>query len=350
MMRHGIKTLLLFFTLGTLAGCARFPVGSSKAKPQTIAFYNTEDLFDTKNDPATKDDAYTPTGDKAWTEERYKTKLKNMATVIAGIGGEGGPAVVGLSEVENKKTLQDLVNTPPLRKLKMGIIHYDMSTERGLDVAFLYQPRHFKPSNTETIKVGLKDKGAAGRDILRVRGALRGQLVTFYVVHWPEAEKTRRGKADDRNQRHVATILRREINQQQKIDKDARIIVLGDFNTEPNATVMRDVLKAAGRPNPYFNEELFNTHYLNFINGLGSYTSRGDFIMTDQILISKSLLNGEAGLQYVRGSAAIYSPNNIKFLFGKYRDTPIRTYSENLYIGGFSDHFPVYIKVRNDKK
>jgi len=121
--------------------------------------------------------------------------------------------------------------------------------------------------------------------------------------------------------------------------------VLGDFDTEPNTDVMQKVLKATGRPNPYYNQEVFNTFYVPYVSGMGSYFSRGDFRMPDQILISKSLVNGQ-GLEYVRGSAIIYNPEKIKFLYGKYKNTPLATFSGSTYFGGYSDHFPVYIQVR----
>lgn len=348
-MQNGIKTLLLFFTLIALLGCSRLPSISSKGRLNTIAFYNTGNFFDIKDDPKTEDDAFTPTGDMAWTEERYQTKLKQIAQVIGGMGDEGGPAVIGLGEIENKQVLEDLVNASPLRRLNMGIIHHDMPDEQGLDVALLYQPKHFKPTFTDVIKIKFDEKNFTSRDILQVKGELRGELVTFYVVHWPEPARSRSGKINDSRLRNAAATLRRQINEQQVVDENIKVIVLGDFETEPKSPVMQDVLKATGRPNPTFKDELFNTFYLPYVNGFGSYANRGDLQMPDQILVSKSLVNGEAGLQYVRGSVTIYDPGDIKFLYGKYKDTPIRTYSGNLYIGGYSDHFPVYIQVRKER-
>lgn len=246
-MRNGIKTLLLFFTLSTLLSCSRLPSISSKGKLSTIAFYNTGNLFDARDNPKTADDAFTPTGDKAWTEERYETKLKHIAQVIGGLGGEGGPAVIGLSEIENKQVLEDLVNTSPLRRANFGIIHYDMPDEQGLDVALLYQPKHFKPTYTEAIKINFKENGFTSRDILQVKGELRGELVTLYVVHWPEPARSRSGKMNDSRLRNAAAALRRQINEQQVADESTKIIVLGDFETEPKTPVMQEVLKATGR-------------------------------------------------------------------------------------------------------
>lgn len=345
-MRHGIKTLFFLFTVIILSGCSKTPVNSSKkGKPQTVAFYNTEDFFDTANDPDTNDDAFTPAGAMQWTQEKYNRKIQNIATVIRAIGDGDGPELIGLSEVENKKVLQDLVSSPALRKSKYSIIHYDMDGGRGLEVALLYKPKAFKPTSQQTIKINYGGSNTASRDILQVNGELKGLPVTIFVTHWPPRT---RGKQGDSHQRAAAATLRKEINAMQAADKNAYIIVLGDFEAAPNTDTMQKVLKATGRPNPYYNQELFNTFYIASVSGMGSYYSRGDFQMRDQILISKSLLNGD-GLEYIRGSAHIFNPEKIKILYGKYKNTPLATFSGATYFGGYSDHFPVYIEVRKVK-
>jgi len=343
-MHHGIKTLLLLFTIILFNGCAKLPLGSPrKAKPQTIAFYNTENLYDANNDPAAPgDDAYTPDGKLQWTHEKYRQKIQHISTVIRGLGDADGPELIGLSEIESRKVLEDLVSSPALRKSKYSIIHYDMAGGQGLDVALLYKPKSFKPTSQQSIKISSGSAANAPKEILQVKGELQGQPLTILVTQWPPLT---RGKQGDNGQRAAAATLRKEINALQVTDKDTRIIVLGSFNTEPNTDVMQKVLKATGRPNPYYNQELFNTFFVPFVSGMGSYYSRGDFRIPDQILISKSLVNG-LGLEYVRGSAIIYNPENIKFLYGKYKNTPLATFSGTTYFGGYSDHFPVYIQVR----
>ncbi|PRY14413.1 hypothetical protein CLV24_104225 [Pontibacter ummariensis] len=349
-MRHGIKTLCLLFTLIVLVGCSRLPLTSKKSKLYTIGFYNTENLFDTEDDAQTVDEAFTPGGERNWTEERYQAKLKGVAKVIAGLGGKGGPALVGLSEVENKQVLQDLINTAPLDKYDYSIIHQDSPDPQGLDVALLYKPKVFTPTATESIPIDFEEQGFSSRDILKVQGELRGEPLTVYVNHWPSEGRNRSGRPEDSRLRAAATTLRQQIEAQRATDENSKIIVLGDFNAEPKSAVLEQVLQATGRPNPYYTQELFNTTYLPFVNGLGTYANRGNLQMLDQVLISKSLLDDKPGLQYVRGSANVYAPEEAKYLFGKYKDTPIRTYADNLYIGGYSDHFPVYIQLQEKKQ
>lgn len=81
----------------------------------SIAFYNLENLFDTEDDSATLDDDFTPKGTYAWTQKRYESKLSNMAFVISRLAKEyiaQGPAIIGVSEVENRKVLEELDELP----------------------------------------------------------------------------------------------------------------------------------------------------------------------------------------------------------------------------------------------
>lgn len=345
-MRYGIKIFFILFSLTVLSGCASLTPSIKKARLHTIAFYNVEKLYDTVNDPKVDDDGFTPNGIMQWDEDRYKTKIRHIASVIETIGGKDGPALIGLSDVENRKVLEDLVNAAPLRKRRYGIIHYDSPDPEGLDVAMLYNPKVFKPTSQNNLRVKFTEKGFASRDILQVKGTLQGELVTIYVNHWPED----RGSATLGNSRRrdAAAELRRQIDTQLKADRNAKIIVLGDFSDEPKSASLEQVLRATGRPDPAYPDELYNTFYLWYVQGRGSYHSRNDNKMLDQILISKSLI-GQKGLQFVRGSATIHDPEFTKFTFGRYKDTPRRTWSGTLYLGGYSDHFPVYIQLQQVK-
>ena len=84
----------------------------------TIAFYNTENLFDTRNDDFTFDDDRTPEGKDAWTKEKYELKLNHIGQVVSEIGTElsgHSPEIIGLCEVENIRVLEDLLNTEKLQ-------------------------------------------------------------------------------------------------------------------------------------------------------------------------------------------------------------------------------------------
>ena len=78
-------------------------------RPCKIAFYNVENLFDTTDDPATRDDAFTPRGRRRWSEERCAAKCARIARVLADLSARGGgeAAVVGLAEVKEQHDKAD---------------------------------------------------------------------------------------------------------------------------------------------------------------------------------------------------------------------------------------------------
>jgi hypothetical protein len=48
----------------------------------------------------------------------------------------GGLAAVGVSEIGNRKVLEDLIATDPLKNRHLKIVHYDSPDWRGVDVGF----------------------------------------------------------------------------------------------------------------------------------------------------------------------------------------------------------------------
>ena len=111
----------------------------ASAQESVFVFYNVENLFDVKDDPATADDEFTPDGEKHWTYDRYMEKLDHIARVLVGVGKWNLPGIVGLCEVENLSVLRDLVSHRLLESNDYQIIHRDSPDERGIDVALLYR-------------------------------------------------------------------------------------------------------------------------------------------------------------------------------------------------------------------
>ena len=106
-----------------------------KYKIHTIAFYNVENLFDTINDVNKNDEASPIMEIENGRSEIYNKKLKNLSRVISEIGyseTNSLPTVVGLSEVENKAVIQDLINTGNLKNGNYGISHFDSPDARVL--------------------------------------------------------------------------------------------------------------------------------------------------------------------------------------------------------------------------
>src|SRR5690606_22540214 len=83
-----------------------------------IAFYNVENLFDTLDDPKINDEDFLPNGAYNYTEKIYLKKLQNLESVIVNLANDkeskfnipGGPAIIGLAEIENKEVIEALIN------------------------------------------------------------------------------------------------------------------------------------------------------------------------------------------------------------------------------------------------
>ena len=116
-----------------------------------VAFYNLENLFDTiPNNPLGRDSEYTPNGARKWTGKRYWNKIHNLAYAISNMKTDltpMGPAIIGVSEVENITVMQDLARDEQLKAWNLQVLHHDSPDRRGIDVGFLFNPRLFRPLN-----------------------------------------------------------------------------------------------------------------------------------------------------------------------------------------------------------
>lgn len=124
-------------------------------RPYKIMFYNMENFFDTIDDPETNDEEFLPDGIKRWNTAKYEKKLHNMERVLFDIAAidRDYPAVIGISEIENRSVLEDIASTRKLLPARYAICHYDSPDLRGVDVAFLYRPDVFKLEGSANVPV-----------------------------------------------------------------------------------------------------------------------------------------------------------------------------------------------------
>jgi len=156
----------------------------------TIGFYNVENLFDTLDTPNVRDTEFSPGGSKLWNTDKYYKKLNNLAKVISKIGtkkNKEGISILGVSEVENRSVLEDLVENPLLKDRKYRIVHFDSPDRRGIDVALLYQSNRFKVTDAEPLEIKIFDGTTQifTREALYVKGLLDGDEIHVFVNHWP---------------------------------------------------------------------------------------------------------------------------------------------------------------------
>ncbi len=351
-MKNKIRILIFIVFIGGLTA-----FGQKKEKQfniRTIAFYNVENLFDTINDPNKNDEASPIMEFKGNRSKVYWDKMDNMAMVISKIGLEKtntSPAIIGLSEVENRTVLEDLIATDHLKDKHYSIIHYDSPDRRGIDVALLYQKRYFKPINEKNYELRMwdeKGRRVYTRDQLLVSGILDGELIHIIVNHWPSRSG---GEKKSRPKREKAAWLTGQIiDDIKKEDSNAKIIIMGDLNDDPNNSSIKKVLKAKGKKKEVSEGDIFNPMEDMFRRGLNTLGYRDNINLFDQILISSSLLTTNAEYDtYKMFKTNIFNPQFLTTKSGRYKGYPFRSYSYGSYTGGYSDHFPVYMYLIKEK-
>lgn len=342
------KFLFAFFTFILIISSYNLKA-QKEYKAACIAYYNLENLFDTIDEQDVNDFEFTPLGPNQWNSKRYLHKIDNMSKVIAQIGDEfsmNGPSILGVSEIENKSVLIDLVNHPNLKDLNYGIIHYNSPDRRGIDVALLYKKDIFTVYNTESVRLHIEGKDDfRTRDQLVVSGVLDSDTLHFIVNHWPSRSG---GEKRSRPLRNAAAQLSRSIADSLfALNPNAKIIVLGDLNDDPTNQSLVKYLKAKPSSDNLDKKELFNPMYAMYKKGNGSLAYRDSWNLFDQIVISEAIVNDTIGYKYF--TTKIFRK---KFMFeqdGRYKGYPLRTFAGGVYKGGFSDHFPVYLLLIKEK-
>lgn len=331
----------IFLTLFIFASAFSF---AQKNSNSIIAFWNVENLYDTINDPTIDDEEWLPTAKSNWNSERYVKKLGNISSIISKIGIEqniDGAAVIGLAEIENKSVLEDLVKMPKINSRKYEIVQYNSPDKRGIDVAFLYNPKYFvlSSSSVHTVKL-MGDSALPTRDQLLVNGKLNGELVHILICHWP----SRRGGEEGSkiNRITAAKVAKGIVDSIRSAEKNAKIIVMGDLNDDPKDESIKKTLVTSEDANKSNKKTLFNPMENILAGGQGTLSHKGKWNLFDQIIITESIAKKQKGNYYFK-SAHINNYPEVQETNPKYLGQPFRTYAGSKYLGGYSDHFGVYI-------
>ena len=328
--------LLIVLVPGLAAAQTAFIPEAREDRGIRAVFYNVENLFDPYRDASRPDMEYTSDGTKAWNYHRYRVKLLNLSKVIAAVGGMELPELVGLAEVENWQSVFDLSRSGPLASALYSIIHEDSPDPRGIEVALMYRAEKLELLHHYTIRIDQGKGGYPFRDILYACFEVLGaDNLHVLVNHWPSrfGAESRRIIAARALRCSVDSLLRRE--------PEARILIMGDFNDEPEDESLLKVL-GARRPGTE-GAKLINLSHAWSKRQVGTLYRR-DVLkywqVFDQVIVSANLLTG-TGLRVAGGIANIFdAPWLIEPGGG-----PKRSHQGPVYKGGFSDHLPVYLDL-----
>ncbi|MBN2639837.1 MAG: endonuclease/exonuclease/phosphatase family protein [Bacteroidales bacterium] len=317
---------------------------TKQVAPASVAFYNVENLFDTIDDPNTRDSDFLPTSKVAWNTERYNKKLNHIAKVISSMEPGSFPSLFGLAEVENRNVVEDLIHQKSLEKAGYKILHKDSPDERGIDVALLYRPQIYQPVETQFIRMQFpSEPDDRTRDILYSKGVVYGKdTLHVFVNHW--VSRYGGQNVTDSLRRYEGYFLKKICDSIMRVEPHANIVIMGDLNDDPTDFSLVNALGAMKPVSDPKDGTLYNLADIPYNEGKGSlYYKSWDLF--DQIIVSAPMLNGKNGIKVNSASETIFKKDWMLF---KRRDgvmVPNRTMSSRSYFGGFSDHLPVMINM-----
>lgn len=292
-----------------------------------VLFWNVENYFDWRNDSTSVSDAeFSSRGERHWTRKRFYSKSNALAKTILWAGSQQGglPDVIGLAEVENTFVLKCLLQSTALRKLDYRVVHYDSPDPRGIDVALLYRESTLQLTDAKPCHLYAADSSVmATRDILLARfRTAGGGDVAFLVNHHPSKYG---GAAVSEPRRQVAVHRLKQLADSLLDLGVAHILAMGDMNDTPDNPLYRllaPVLRNLAEP----------LHKA----GQGTIKYGGCWQLIDMFFGTPNLHTGPMmilAVPFLRTREGAFSG-----------DKPLRTYSGPRYLGGVSDHCPIWIQ------
>ena len=337
-----------------LTGCmiiAAFTVCLA-GKPHMVMFYNLENLFDTIDDPDKRDEEFLPSGERKWNTYKYNAKLANIERVLFDIAAmqKEFPAVIGVSEIENRTVLEDLIAQDKLKHGNYRIVHYDSPDKRGVDCAFFYRPDVFKLEGSKPEPYDMPERpNFYTRDIVTMWGTIEDEPFFFMVCHWPSRLGGKEQSSPLRE--HAAMRCRQIADSVRAINPETKIVIMGDLNDDATDKSIVEVLGAKGKIEQVPEGGFFNPYIEVLKAGDGTLAYQDRWNLFDNIIISENLATGSTGeLKIQKADKARFYGNIFRKPYmiqkeGQYKGYPLRTFVGTNFQNGFSDHFPVYIYI-----
>jgi endonuclease/exonuclease/phosphatase family metal-dependent hydrolase len=177
--------------------------------------------------------------------------------------------------------------------------------------------------------------------VLYAKLLIGSDTIHFIVNHWP----SRRGGvlAAENYRLRIESMVREKVDSIfLRCSSDAKIIILGDFNSAPDDQVIQSLLSSNDSAGSLINlSDKMNE------KGVGTYRYMGTWEMIDQVIVSKELLSCNYGLFTTPDMLKIFRPGFLLKKDPKYPGfIPFSTYTGYKYQGGFSDHLPILLDLK----
>lgn len=324
-----------------------------------IAFWNVENLLDVEDAPLDRRPdkvrralkvGTAASEVKGWNQAALDRKIARPALVITQLNGGRGPDILGVCEVENRRVLELLAAALSPTGRAYAVVHANTADQRGIDVAFLYDPAVFQVEAGGVFSHYIV-KRTATRDLLQVNFLdTRGRRLVCIGNHWPsrlggrfESEPTRIIAAETLAYFHerIAEIQ----------GKDVAVLAMGDFNDEPwdrslaeHARSYRTRAKVTRATDPALLNLMWPTG--GALKGTHFHDNQPGVL--DQFLVSKEPLTGKSGFTVLTEATEVVDlPVMVKggvYPQPRRHGRPASPASHDR--DGSSDHYPIVTGVR----
>jgi endonuclease/exonuclease/phosphatase family metal-dependent hydrolase len=324
-----------------LGACAWPPPSEVQTGPGEYLFchWNVENFFDDK--PAKRHFKADQEFDTWFSSDPkiFQEKLDKLTEALLKMNGGKGPDVLSIVEVETPRAAEKLMDA--LNAKLQAADHYKHVLMKELDAG-----RHIAPAIITRLAVNENKTTLHGHQqrILEGRVLAGGKELIVLSSHWTSriTEGSEKGRA------HYADTLYQTYKDYCEKDRAAAILVCGDFNDTPqddsvvkhlhSSSDVNEVRPSTAQP------LLFNLFgRKDAAGGYGTYYYNGKWTIFDQILVSPTML-GTSGWVCEPDTAATF---NSLYRSGDIHKRPWRFGEENNKgPRGYSDHFPVTVKLR----
>ncbi|MPS73650.1 MAG: hypothetical protein E2590_10955 [Chryseobacterium sp.] len=289
-------------------------------------FYNVENFYPPNQESL---------GFHNWDDHKYNLKIRKITNVFRFVEEDFGqlPSIIGLAEIGARSVLDDLIKADsPIKDYK--VIFERSNDSRYLSVALLFDERRLTLEKYQTLQFQLdEEKIFETRDILHAEFLYQGKRLHLFVVHLP-SKRNQDAKKEQRD--YIFEKLKGIL--QKLFDKNESIILMGDFNENPDNEILKELLHNENGEkildNPF--EALLEDDRFSTYHG-----KKG--VCFDQIICTEKSLIEQLDLNKI--AAEIYNSPRLRNKDNKNNKYPHRTYSGSRYMGGYSDHFPVILKL-----
>jgi hypothetical protein len=127
-------------------------------------------------------------------------------------------------------------------------------------------------------------------------------------------------------------------------DPNPKVIIIGDLNDDPTNSSLKTVLKTKAIKANVKEGDIYNPMEDMFRRGQNTLVYRDNINLFDQIMFTSPLLTTTKDYStYKMYKVNVFNPQYLTTQTGKYKGYPYSSFAGSNFIGGYSDHYPVYM-------